>query len=184
MPTPSPAIPTFHSDVMVDQTALNSVGSNLTNLYNYTMGGFRTLKPFTAVRATAGQTVAYNSDTKITWDTVDINNDAMWASGTNDHLIVQTAGVYWIQIQPAISATPGGCHMAAYICVNGTSTSSNAVGAADVGSAAMLPAVTLVGLSVGATIYGFVYQAQASGLSTTLSSANGGCRLTAEWVSP
>lgn len=179
MPTPTPAIPVFKSDVLVDATALNAVGSNLTNLYNYTLGGFRTRKPFTAVRSTAG-TVPAATDTKITWDTVDIDNDGMWTSGTNDHLIVQTTGVYWIQIQGAITHTPGGTNMSTYITINGTTPNTNSFGAVNIGDGNMLPAAALVGLAAGATIYGFVFCVS----STAISSANGGCRLTAEWVSP
>lgn len=181
MPTPSPAVPTFKTDVLVDQAALNAAGSNLTNLYNYTMGGFRTLKPITAVRCTSGQSVSGSVYTQITWNTVDFDYDGMWSSGAQSQLTVQTAGVYWIQLQAAISAAPGGTGMGAFIAINGTTVSSNSVGAANVGSASMLPAAALVGLSAGATIYGFVIDTLGS---TTISSANGGCRLTASWVSP
>lgn len=179
MPTPSPALPTFTSDVMVTAVGLNAVGSNLTNLYSYTMGGFRTLKPICAVRATT-QTIPAGSGQQLIWDTKDFDYDGMWNSGSTGLLTVQTAGVYRLHLNAGHNG-PTGFTVAGYILINGTTISTNAVGSTNVGGS-MVPASALMGLAAGATIYGFIVQNTSGSVSPATTS--GGCRLTAEWVSP
>lgn len=181
MPTPSPAIPVFASDVMVTATQLNAVGSNLTNIYTYAMGGFRTRKPICAVRATATHAVPDSTATILTWDTADLNYDAMWSAGSPTVLTVNTAGVYHLSVQPAHTGT-GPNQLAGYILINGTSQTTNAVGAFNVGAGVMGTASALVALTVGTTIYGSIYQA--TGLPLNERTNLGGCRMVAEWVSP
>lgn len=183
MPTPTPAISTFASDVMVTATQLNGVGSNLTNIYNYTMAGFRTLKPICAVRVTGTISIPDSTDTVITWDTVDINYDNMWTSSSPTVITVNTAGVYRIHVQPAHTNSAGGGHqLAGYVLINGTSVATNAVAGFNIGVGQMGTCSALVGLSAGNTIRGSIFQATT--LSQNLRTTDGGCRMVAEWVSP
>lgn len=166
---------------MVNATGLNAVGSNLTNLYNYTLGGFRTLKPICAVRATTQTGITAGLDTQLIWDTVDINYDSMWSSGAQGLLTVNTPGVYRIALQGAHNGVSGWA-LSSYICINGTVPPSNAVGGIEVGTGTMAGCSAQVGLSIGAHIYGFLFQNTPSPVSVL--TGYGGCRLVAEWISP
>jgi hypothetical protein len=52
--------------------------------------------PVVFVSRVANQSIANNTDVAISWDTQIIDNDDMWASGTN--ITVQTAGVYSVSL--------------------------------------------------------------------------------------
>jgi len=182
LPTPTPAIPTFASDVMVTALTLNAVGSNLTNLYNYTMGGFRTLKPLCVLRVAGTVSIPSSTDRVIAWDTADVNYDSMWSSGSPTFMTVNTAGVYRLSVQPAHANSAGGIwQLAGYVLINGTAVATNAVAGFNI-DGYMGTCSALVGLSVGNTIYGSIFQA--TGLSQNLRTTDGGCRMVAEWVSP
>lgn len=181
MPTaPIPAVAVFADSAIVHQTALNTLGANLTNLYNYTMGGFRTQKPLVAARCTT-QTFPNAVDTQIFWDTVDLNYDNMWNSASTGALVVNTAGIYRIYVQAAHLGALGHPGVA-YICINGTSTQNNAIGTMAPSSSTTTNCYATASLSVGSTIYGFLFQS--TGVSQGANTQFGGCRIHAEWISP
>lgn len=180
MTAPTPAISTFTDGVVAHAADLNSLGSNITNLYNYTMAGFRTLKPQVSVHlANSSFNVPNATDTQIIWDTADVNTDNMWISTSGGQFTVQTAGTYYLYLQ--VKEVVSFSTYAVTLCLNGTSTSTNAVGQfsaqANGGNvSAILP------LTAGNTIYGFVNQNTGAALS--LSTQYGGCRMAAYWISP
>lgn len=178
LPTkPTPVIPTWTTGLVVHQYDLNCLPAHETNLYNYTLGGFRTNKPLAAVRCTT-QTFPNAVDTPIVWDTVDLDYDNMWSSG---FLTVNTAGVWRIYLQGSQNGGVGHSEVV-YICVNGTSTVNNAVGTMAPGSAITSTCHATVSLPAGSVIYGFLYQA--TGSPQTTQTTYGGTRMTAEWISP
>lgn len=180
MTAPTPTIPTFSDGVVVHAADLNGLGSNLTNLYNYTMAGFRTLKPQVSVHLNnTSFAVANATETEIIWDAADVNTDNMWLSTAGGQFTINTAGTYYLYLQAKEVSSFAEFHVT--LCVNGTSTTSNAVGqfsaTANGGNvSAILP------LAVNSTIFGFVYQA--TGASINLSTQYGGSRMAAYWISP
>lgn len=182
LPTaPVPAISTFTDGAAAHQVDLNTLTANLTNLYNYDLGGFRTNRPLAAVRCTT-ESFATGSDTQITWDTVDLNYDSMWNSASTGQLTVNTAGIYRLYLQVAQNGALG-FDENAFICVNGTSRQNNAVGTMNAGSGITLNCQATVSLAAGSTIYGFIFQN--TGASQSVRTIyGGGCRLYAVWISP
>lgn len=182
LPTkPSPAVSVFTDGLLVHQWDLGTLSANLTNLYAYDLGGFRTNRPLVAARCTTQTFTTGGADQQIFWDTVDLNYDAMWSSSSTGQLTVNTAGVYRIYVQAAVLGALGN-PMVAYICVNGTSTTNNAIGTMAPGSATTCNCDATVSLAVGATIYGFLFQS--SGASQGANTQFGGCRIHALWISP
>lgn len=180
MPAPIPAISSFTDGVVAHAVDLNSLGSNLTNLYNYTMGGFRTLKPACEVRLTnATFSVPNSTDTQISWDVADVNTDNMWSSPTPGQMTVQTAGTYFLYVQAV--HTGAFSTFTTRLLVNGTTPSTNAVGSFS-GNANGGNISAVVALAVNATIYGFV--SQSTGAAVNLATTFGGCRMAAIWLSP
>lgn len=179
MTAPTPALSTFTDGVVARAVDLNSLGLNITNLYNFTMGGFRTFKPQCAVRMTTGQSISSGTDTVMSWSIADVNTDNMWVPGGPDHMTVQTAGTYFLYAQAVHQA--GFSTFAVRLLVNGTSSTTNAVGSFSA-SANGGNVSALVPLAAGATIYGSVLQT--TGASVTLATTLGSARMFAFFVSP
>lgn len=182
LPTaPIPPVATFVESTFAHQYDLNTLGANLTNLYNYKLGGFRTNRPLAAVRCTT-QTFTNAVDNQVLWDTVDLNYDNMWSASNTSLLTVNTAGIYRLYLQVAQNGGLGFGENA-YLCVNGASTQNNSVGTMNSGSGLTLNCHATVSLATGSTIYGFIYQS--TGASQSVRTIyGGGCRLAAMWISP
>lgn len=180
MTAPTPAIPSFTDGVVVNAANLNAISSNLSNLYTYTQGGFRTSKPQCAVRLTNTTfSVPNATDTQIQWNTADINTDNMWIGTLPGQMTVNTAGTYFLYCQAVHQA--GFSTYAVRLLVNGTSPSTNGVGTFS-GTANGASISAMVPLAAGATIYGFVYQS--TGAAVNLTTAFGSARMAAFFVSP
>ncbi len=179
MPTPTPAISTFTDGIVANAAGLNSLGLNLANLYAYTMGGFRTLKPQCAVRVNAaGQSIPTATETVISFDIADVNTDNMWNNGSPAQMVVQTAGTYFLYAQ---SVHQGGFStFAVRILVNGTAL-TNSVGSFSA-SANGGNVSALVPLAAGATIAASILQS--TGGAVSLATGLGSSRLFAFFVSP
>lgn len=180
MTAPTPAISSFTDGVVTNAAALNSLGSNLTNLYAYTQGGFRTQKPQVSARvASATFSIPNNSNTLVNFDTSDINTDNIYSGTTPTTLTIHTAGNYFLHAQSATTA--GFSTFAVYLCVNGTNPSSNGIGTysaqANCGQAS-----AFVTLAAGATVSMIVYQN--TGAAVNLATTYGATRLSAFFVSP
>ena len=183
MTSPTPAIPTFTDGTVPVAANLNAVGSNLTNLYSYTLAGFRVRKPLCSVSVNAVHAIPTGTDTQVQWDAADVNNDNIWIISNGnfgDILQINTAGTYrlGLQLQHDGAATSS---MAVRILVNGTSSSANAVAVAGANADSLSCSAT-VALASGAAVYAFI--TQNTGGSVNLKTTRGGCRMTAEWLSP
>lgn len=180
MTAPTPAISTFTDGVVAHAADLNSIGSNLTNLYNYTMGGFRTYKPQCEVRVTSTTVSIPNAaETLVAFNTADVNTDAMWVGTSASQFSINTAGTYFLYFQAVHQA--GFSNFSVRLLVNGTSASTNAVGSTS-GQANGGNVSAIVPLTVGATVYGDIYQS--TGAAVNLATTYGGCRMAAYWISP
>lgn len=190
MGVPTPAIPTFTDGQIVHATDLNALASNLTNLYNYNQSGFVTQRPCVIVQQTTGQSIPNNTDTVVNFQSATINTDNMWTASTPGQLTIQHAGIYLLNGQvfyqaigsPTLNTNAGG-----YICVNGTTSVTNAVGAggANAGQGAAGPTANiaaLVNLAVNATVY--LEATHTYGSSTTLRTNYGGSWLSAIFITP
>jgi len=185
---PSPAIPSFTDGVVVHQAELNALASNLTNLYTYNQAGFTTQRPCVIVNQTSGQVISNNTDTVVTFGSAGVNTDNMWTGSVPDRLTIQHAGIYWLFGQarwPSIAGASLSNGLAAYLLINGTST-TNAIGS---GALPMLNVGNiseqvgcLANLAAGATVYLSVWQN--SGANQTLQTDRGGSFLGAIFMTP
>lgn len=190
MGIPTPTIPSFTDGTVVHDTALNALAQNLTNLYLYNNAGFVTQKPCAIVKQTSGQSIPNNADTVVNFQSAVINTDNMWTASVPGQLTVQHAGIYLLNGQvfyQAIGSPTLGTNMGGYLCVNGTTSSTNAVGAGgtNAGQGAAGPTANmaaLVNLAAGATI--FLEATQTTGASQTLRTNFGGSWLAAIFITP
>lgn len=190
MGIPTPTIPSFTDGMIVHATDLNALASNLTNLYLYNNAGFTTQKPCAIVKQTSGQSIPNNADTVVNFQSAVINTDNMWTASTPGQLTIQHAGIYLLNGQvfyTAIGSPTLATNMGGYICVNGTTSSTNAVGAGgtNAGQGAAGPTANmaaLVNLAAGATV--FLEATQTTGSSQTLRTTFGGSWLAAVFITP
>ncbi|EOD66913.1 hypothetical protein [Amycolatopsis vancoresmycina] len=190
MGIPTPTIPSFTDGQIVHATDLNALASNLTNLYLYNNAGFTTQKPCAIVKQTSGQSIPNNADTVVNFQSAVINTDNMWTASVPGQLTIQHAGIYLLNGQvfyQAIGSPTLATNMGGYICVNGTTSSTNAVGAGgtNAGQGAAGPTANmaaLVNLAAGATV--FLEATQTTGASQTLRTNFGGSFLAAIFITP
>lgn len=189
MGTPSPAIPSFTDGLVVHQADLNALASNLTNLYNYNQGGFRTQRPAVIAQATSTQSISPSTGTLVTFGTATVNTDNMWVGGSATQITINTAGIYWLFGQcrwPAISGATLANGLVANIQVNGLNPS-------DIVATQSLPMINstpgatnqvgvIANLAAGAVAYLDVFQ-NAVG-SITLQTDRGGSFLGAIFLTP
>jgi hypothetical protein len=119
MTTPTPAIPTFTDGVPAHAVALNALGSNITNLYNYSLGGFLTSPPFVIANQTTAQSIT-SAETSLSFNTTIVNSNNMWVASQPSQLTIQTTGTYLFigQFSTGLGATA--TYAYATITVNGT----------------------------------------------------------------
>lgn len=180
MTSPTPSIPIFNTGDTLTQSTLAGVTSNLTNLYNFCLAGFRTRKPITILRVTGTtQSVPNGINTVVNFDIADVNYDNSWVGTARSSITINTAGVYDIYCQYSTlgAASVIGC----YITVNGTNPTTDAAGAG-AANGSQVNCSTKVALAVGAVVTMVVIQntGSAQNILTTFS----GTRLVCEWLSP
>jgi hypothetical protein len=82
-----PTIPTLPAGYIVTATDMNNLSAGATFLLN---------KPLTRVHDAAGTQAVTATAAAIAFNTVDMDTDTMWSSGSNTKLTVQTPGFYKI----------------------------------------------------------------------------------------
>jgi len=173
--TPSPAIPSFTDGTVVHQADLNALGSNLTNIYNYLLGGFRTEPPIVVAQQTVAQTIATGVTAQMSYDTAVVNTNSMWVSSSPTQITIQTGGIYLALHHVVWNASYTGYRFCG-ITLNGTTTPTNyitnatyydnsAAGGTSTLCAAVYP------LSVGAVLYPLAGQGSGGNQVTQVSSA-------------
>jgi hypothetical protein len=186
---PSPAIPSFTDGTIVHQADLNSLATNLTNLYSYNQGGFFTQRPCVIATQTSGQAVANATDTLVSFNSAPVNTNNMWVASQATQITIQTAGVYYcfgLIPYPTIASPTLSTVCTANLWVNGTSP-SNAVNGTDIpfvaaGSGAAPQASYLGNFASGTVIYLDAYHT--AGSSQTLRVSPYGAILAAIYLTP
>jgi hypothetical protein len=157
-------MPTFTDGVLVHAASLTSLSTGVNSINSLLTGAVapRAYVPTATAKITSNKSIANNSDTIVTFDSAGVNNDTMWAAAVN-HFTVKTAGVFLAWAQCHFAPTAGGIR-AAYILLNGTSVTTNAVASAfrnplNFGDGNFFCCVTPpLSLAVNATLYFSVYQ--------------------------
>jgi len=122
---PTPPIPSFTDGTIVHQSDLNALGSNLTNLYNFCQGGFRTQRPFVIANQTVAQNIASGAGISLlSLNTTIVNTDNMWVPSQPTQLTVNTAGVYLVIAQVVWTNSFTG-YRGIVLFVNGTTVPTN-----------------------------------------------------------
>jgi hypothetical protein len=172
-------MPTFVDGVVVHATSLNSLSTGVNAINTLLTGAAapRAYIPTATARITSNKTISNNLDTLVTFDAAGVNNDAAWTASTN-HFTIKTAGVYIAWAQCNFAAASGGIR-AAYILLNGTSVSTNAVAgvfdnAQSIGGGNFFALATQpLQLAVNATLYFSVYQNSGSSLALASTTESG-----------
>lgn len=167
-------MPTFADDQLVTAAILNLLPSGVNALGSLVTGAVapRAYVPTVGASINTTHSVATGTDTIITMDTAGINNDVMWTAAVN-HLTIKTAGIYVVWAQATFDANTTGVR-ALHILLNGTSVTTNQVGAAGSnalslvgGSITQIMARTPpLSLAVNATLYLSVFQNSGGALNT------------------
>jgi hypothetical protein len=184
---PTPTIPSFVDGMVVHQGELNALAANLTNLYSYNQGGFRTQRPAVFARQTTPQPVPNATDTLVTFQSASINTANMYVPSQPDRITVQQGGVYLLFSQvrwPSVAGANLTQRWTANILVNGTAV-ANAVAfnthamVAEINGQGM---VTMANLAAGATVYSLVQHN--AGSSQLLGTDRGSSFLAAVFLTP
>lgn len=157
-------LPTFTDGVLVHATSLTALSTGVNGINTLLTGAVapRSYIPTAHAKITSNKTISNNLDTIVTFDAAGINNDAAWATAVN-HFTIKTAGTYIAWAQCNFAAAAGGIR-AAYILLNGTSVTTNAVAAGFDnafnfgGGNFFCVATPPMALAVNATLYFSVYQ--------------------------
>jgi hypothetical protein len=180
MTTPTPAIPTFSDGVPAHANALNALGSNITNLYNYALGSFVTAPPFCIANQTSTQSIPNNAYTSVTYNTTIVNVSNMWVASVPGTLTVGVAGTYIVWGQVIFAGNTTG-YRGSQITVNGgVLTGQNMPN--NPGGFVTCQALGVYKMSAGASIVQLAWQNTGGPLSTS----TGGllnCSLAALWLS-
>ncbi len=167
---------------MVHDVDLNALVANINNLYTVAMGGagYTSTRPEVALRITSTtRTCARNTDVAVVWDVADVNTDTMWTSGST--ITVHTTGTYVLNAQVGTDGSFGD-GMSLFIAVNGTVTSSNAVGCWRDQDSYRGRCGATVSLVASSTITVILNHTASS--NKHFSATNGGCRFTATYIGP
>lgn len=185
MTTPSPPIPSFTDGTVVHQADLNALASNLTNIYTYLLGGFRTTPPIAVIQQNNAQTFTTGTTAQVTYDTAVVNTNSMWVAGSPAQVTIQTAGTYLIMQHVIWNSAFSGYRFCG-VTLNGTTIPTNYVAntpyydtAVVTGSSSLCAAV--YPLTASAVLYPVAGQGsgsnQATAVNSTLNSFIAICRL-------
>jgi hypothetical protein len=168
--TPTPAIPSFTDGTIVHQAAVNALASNLSNLYNFALGGFESAPPFCIANQTSTQSVTNNTYVPISFNTTLINVSNMWVASQPTQLTIQVAGTYILWGQVIWSGSTAGYRGQA-LTVNGLGVPGNQVSGQNwpnnPGGFVASSCFALYKLSAGATIYNMGWQNSGGALATS-----------------
>lgn len=187
MTTPTPAIPTFTDGLPAHANALNALGSNIQNLYNYTVSGFLTGPPICIANQTTGQGIATATASPLSFNTTIVNTGNMWVSSQPTQITIQTAGVYLMTAQAKFPGSNSTGDRELDLCVNGTNVGTNCIARSDAQHTTSNYTVSLncsqfYRLAAGATIFAVAVQNSGSTLTTDVTSLVNSS-LSAMWVS-
>lgn len=164
-------MPTFVDAVVVHATSLNALATGINNLNSLLTGAVapRLYVPTVTASINTPHLMATATDTIMTFDVSNINNDNMRAASVN-HFTIQTAGIYIVWAQACFTANATGVR-AAHILLNGTSVATNAVARASEGAPSGTDLATIalktppMSLAAAATLYLSTWQSSGGNLN-------------------
>lgn len=175
MGIPSPTIPSFVDGSVVHQADLNALANNLTNLYNYNQGGFRTQRDCVLATQTVGQVITNNAATTVSFNSASPSTNNMWVAGTASQITIQTAGIYWLFCQlrwPSVASQTLGNICVVNLLINGGIVATSVLPPVSVGAGTTNSCGTIANLAAGASVRIDAYQF--TGASQTLATDFGG----------
>jgi len=121
-------MPTFTDGNVVHQASLNALSTGINNINTTVTGAAapRSYVPTVRLRRVAGQNITNNTNTTISWDTIDVNNDNMFTLVSPTQITIQTAGSYAFDCEFGFTLNGSG-HRVIWGTKNGTSTTANSV---------------------------------------------------------
>lgn len=187
MTTPSPPIPTFSDGVPAHANLLNALGSNISNLYNFSMGGFLNAPPLCIVSQSTAQSIPTNTFTAVNFQAAVVNTPVMWVASVPSTITVTVAGVYLItgQILWGTTSATGGREVD--LAVNGSAQANAIARSNSPGSNTYDVAVDTTAffrLAANSTIQMLAWQSSGGALSTVVGVSTLTTSMSALWVSP
>lgn len=171
-------MPTFTDGTVVHQASLNSLSTGINNLSTYALGAVppRSYVPTVRLRRVAGFTVTTGTNTPVSWDTIDVNNDNMFTLSAPSTITIQTAGSYALNVEWGWTASTSGDRVI-WGTKNGTSTTANSVCTDEQHGASLITgrgntmhiATVLPSCIVGDTFFVIVFQNSGGSLTSITS---------------
>lgn len=198
---PTPEIPEFVNGQIMRQRQLNALPRNLQTLFAGRMGGFRTNKPMAVLQVPSASLLhlAAQPVGPVTY-LVDTDGFAAESGTAISQVIIQTAGIYWLEWRVSLAASSNlnnnpQPRLQAPILVGGSNVEFDCVSNPRVrlvlNQAAQVQAAAMVPLDVGTSVrfcaqsVGPLNTSQPSNNQThPLDTALGGARASVEWVAP
>jgi hypothetical protein len=180
-PTPTPT--TWYDQQVITASDLNTLSVHMGNLFNRTMGGFRTTKPMVVATASAAYSTVSGTQYAMNWDTKQIDTDNLYHTS---YFLINTAGWYRISLQIHWGIDSGGVRNCR-IMLNGTNPQTNSIASDERNPVTIDEGTTtfcqcIARLSAGAQLYANI--AQNSGKTIATVTGWGGCRFSAEYLAP
>lgn len=168
-------MPTFLDGTVVHDATLNLLSAGINNLSTYTLGAVppRAYNPTLRLRRVTAFSVANATNTSVSWDTVDVNNDAMFTLSAPATISIQTAGSYALTVEWGWASSSAGDRVI-WGTKNGTSTTANSVCTDEQHAAALITgrgntmhiATVLPSCIVGDTFFAVVFQNSGGALAS------------------
>lgn len=160
-------MPTFTDGVTVHAVDLNKLPTGINNLNTVSTGAVapRAYVPLVRLRRVNSQSIPNSTNTPVSWDTIDVNNDNMFTLVSPTFITIQTAGSYALDVEWGWGTSSAGDRVM-WGTKNGTSTTANSVCTDEQHGAALITgrgntmhiATVLPNCVVGDTFYTIVFQ--------------------------
>jgi hypothetical protein len=172
-------MPTFTDGVVVHQTSLNALSTGVNNLNTVVTGAVapRAYVPLLRLKRTAAQSIPNTTNTAVSWDTIDVNNDNMFTLVSPTQITIQTAGSYALDVEfgwaanntggRTIWGTKNSTSTANAVCIDEQISATMATGRGNT----MHIATVLPNCVVGDTFFAIVYQASGGALNSVTTTA-------------
>lgn len=175
-------MPTFTDGVAVHAVDLNKLPTGINNINSTVTGAVapRAYVPMVRLRLNTAQSIPNGTNTSVSWDTIDVNNDNMFTLVSPTQITIQTAGSYALDVEFGWAYAAGGTGRTIWGTKNGTSTTANTV-CTDEGPVFQAPtgrgntlhiATVLPNCVIGDTFFVIVFQNSGGALNSSSSSAN------------
>lgn len=172
-------MPTFTDGVVVHAVDMNKLPTGINNLNTVVTGAVapRAYVPLLRLQRTASQTIPTATNTAVSWDTINVNNDNMFTLVSPTQITIQTAGSYALDVEwgwtangtggRAIWGTKNSTSTANAVCIDEQIPGTMATGRGNT----MHIATVLPNCVVGDTFFVIVYQSSGGNLNSVTTTA-------------